>query len=164
MLGVDLCQQTHRELLLASYNNNLKKNLLISFLTFSLLSSQLGVNVYLIYCCCSKNLSYSFIPKSNSCKSKSVKKICCTKTSCSKSFAINKIPCGNKSIDHLSLNAKAERPSSNSFSIIDFFELPDSSSWAGIKNLSKNYSQQYFCNSNCNSGIQLRKLYCSFTC
>ncbi len=142
----------------------MKKTILISFLCFNLLSSQFGINIYLVYCCCAKNLSYSFIPKTGSCKFlKGEKSVCGIKT-CSKNPDLRKIPCGNQSIDYKSLNAKAEKPSQTEFAqtnpglaSVNSWSIPDLKSKLP-KSITPDIQFIYY------TGYQYRKLYCSLTC
>lgn len=145
---------------------NLKRYFLISFLSLSLLSSQFGLNIYLFYCCCTKDLSYSIIPHSDSCKSNTSKNKCCAKsiTSCSKDLTIKKSPCGNKSIDYKSLNAKAERPSIKDLPTLQIIDAIVLSPWTILNKVSEKQIIKSYLNSHVNSGNHLRKMFCSFTC
>lgn len=143
----------------------LKKYFFITFLCINLLSSQLGLNIYLLYCCCTKNASYSLVPTVDTCKPSGKKnKSCCTKSASSQSPAFKKLPCSNKSIDFKSLHANAERPFLIDFFALDIINSFDYSIWTAKNKISQKLFKEVEINRYYNSGNQLRKKYCSLTC
>lgn len=80
-------------------------------LSFHILVAQLGVNIFMLYCCCTKKVEYSFLPKEDPCEIKHVTKTChvATKT-CTVSHSSHK-HCQNHLVDYIALDFEAERPS-----------------------------------------------------
>lgn len=143
---------------------NLKTSFLVSILSISLLSSQLGFNIFLAYCCCAKNSSYSFVPNSDRCHSKKQKTACCNTKPITKTLSFKKSPCSSKVIDHKSLLSRADKPASLELVSTDFQFQNLISKWtlenkkSFLSKFSSPFSESY------KSGIYLRKIYCSLIC
>ncbi|MBK8449390.1 MAG: hypothetical protein IPL42_04925 [Saprospiraceae bacterium] len=141
-----------------------KVRIFVVMLSFSLLASQFGFNIYLAYCCCSKILSYSLIPKADPCLMQLKKPACCSKAGCSASVNIKKLPCGNKVIDYKSLQTKAEKPGFFEFPVFDI-QSPETYIHWTLSNLKSSLSKiEFHYPDYYESGIFLRKKYCSWIC
>lgn len=90
---------------------------IISLISFNLLVSQAGLNVYMLYCCCKKNIEYSFLPQQDDCFKKTSTKNCCSKSSACSSKGIQKGNCKSHFLEHKSFNSKASIPNSINFSL-----------------------------------------------
>ncbi len=80
---------------------------LIVLLSLNLLVSQCGLNVYALYCCCTKSLAYSVIPKQDHCGT-GHKKSC--QAHPSEGHGFKKAPCKNHLVERLSLESRAQKP------------------------------------------------------
>ena len=84
--------------------------IITAILTINLLVAQVGLNVFLIHCCCSKTIEYSFFPKTDPCLngssaqqcSATPKKTCHSKT--------GNAPCSRQIIEYKTLDLNAEGP------------------------------------------------------
>lgn len=143
----------------------MKKILFISLLSVSLLASQFGLNIYLVYCCCSKNLSYSLLPADDACFKKETRIPCCNFKSKNCEVELAKIPCGNKAIDYKTLELKAEKPQVHEYLTVNN-DCTEStfSQWMIINKLSFLNFPDYFPEPSTATGWQLRKVFCSLTC
>lgn len=85
--------------------------ILTLLVSFHILVAQLGLNVFMLYCCCTKKVEYSFLPKEDQCVKKHPAKSCHTKSkSCSVSHK-HKKPCENQLVEYKALDFTAEKPS-----------------------------------------------------
>ncbi len=142
----------------------LRTKLLIGLISFNLLTSQLGLNIFINYCCCAKSQVISFIPKEDHCKKASKSRHCCAIGSQTFTLSFKKAPCSNKVLGHKSLESIAEKPSQKSFEfqfnfILNKLELPCLLNNINAKVHSTNFNDPHFL-----SGTQKRIKYCSLTC
>ncbi|MBK9107758.1 MAG: hypothetical protein IPM92_05095 [Saprospiraceae bacterium] len=90
--------------------------ILTLILSFHILVAQLGLNVFMLYCCCTKKVEYSFIPKEDQCVKKHPAKSCHTKIkTCTVSHS-HKKPCENQLVEYKALDFTAEKPTKEIFS------------------------------------------------
>lgn len=83
---------------------------IISLISFNLLVSQAGLNVYMLYCCCKKNIEYSFLPQQDDCVKKKSTKNCCAKSTTCSSNGLQKGNCKSHFVEYKSFNSKAPDP------------------------------------------------------
>lgn len=83
---------------------------IISLISFNLLVSQAGLNVYMMYCCCKKSIEYSFLPKEDKCLKSKSNKTCCSKSSSCSSKGIQNGTCKSHFVTYKSFNSKAPVP------------------------------------------------------
>jgi len=142
----------------------LQVKILILMVTTSILLSQLGLNIFINYCCCAKSEVFSFIPKDDHCKKLSKKHACCTEADLTKNVSIRKAPCSNKVLGYKSLESIAEKPAYKQLQVqalqIPFIPL-FSATPAILLQESITPSFIYY---PYESGYSLRILYCSWTC
>ncbi|HEX5625694.1 MAG TPA: hypothetical protein VFX48_06750 [Saprospiraceae bacterium] len=129
----------------------------------NVLTSQLGFNVYLAYCCCAKDLSYSFLPKEAPCGINK-KKSCCSKSTETYASSFKKAPCSKKLVDHKALDAKAQKPVSKDYpdsGYADCQPIPDFGvSFVSPVNTPRPAEPEF----ESDTGTHLRILYCSWLC
>lgn len=142
----------------------LQIKILIGLIATSILLSQLGLNIFINYCCCAKSEVFSFIPKDDRCKKLLKKHACCNETAITKKISIRKAPCSNKVIGYKSLESIAEKPvykqlqvQIDKIPLIPFFNIEGDI-------LHKECVAPIYKFNSFESGTTLRKLYCSWTC
>lgn len=96
---------------------------IISLICFNLLVSQAGLNVYMLYCCCKKDIEYSFLPQQDDCVKKKSPKNCCAKSNTCSSNGIEKGNCKSHFVEFKSSNSKAPEPNTQQFAF-DFETIP----------------------------------------
>ncbi|MBK8955376.1 MAG: hypothetical protein IPM34_07455 [Saprospiraceae bacterium] len=85
--------------------------ILTLLLSFHVLVAQIGLSVFMLYCCCSKNIEYSFIPKEDRCVKTHPAKSCHLKDNKCKKEHGKAAPCENQIVEYKSLDFDAEKPS-----------------------------------------------------
>lgn len=100
-----------------------KYRLFTAILSLHLLVAQLGVNVYLLHCCCNKKVEYSLIPLSDPCQKNSASLGLCKNSHRTCHSGNSSRPCSNQIVEYKTLDFEAESPFKEKF-IILFDVLP----------------------------------------
>ncbi|MCC6753230.1 MAG: hypothetical protein IT266_04510 [Saprospiraceae bacterium] len=102
------------------------KKFLVAIVSLNLLVSQFGVNVFALYCCCSRDIAYSLLPQEDACVRHTTEKKCSANGKCCTAHPQPSGPCKNRVVDYLFLDYDAQKPDQDQLPSIDWAELsPD---------------------------------------
>ncbi len=134
---------------------------ILVLLSLNLIVSQCGLNVYALYCCCSKSLAYSVIPKEDKCDAGQKKNCHSHKTS---AHGIHKSPCKNQLVERLSLESKAQKPNEDVLHAYDFIASPpDAFPLIAVENVHKSAVPNFHLTYHLSSQERLKR-YCIRLC
>ena len=100
------------------------KKFLVAIVSLNMLVSQLGVNVFALYCCCSRNIAYSLLPQEDECARRTTAKLCGAAGKCCSAHPLPSGPCKNRVVDYIFLDYDAQKPDQDELPTLDISYLP----------------------------------------